>query len=203
VLPGNIREIVVARSSDRGTTWSEPVRVQNDQWQVDACPHAGPALAVDSRNRLHVTWWSGKEGAAGVFYARSDDGGKSFAHVTPLGTAEFSQPAHVQLALGDSGVVAVAWDDGTLQTPRIALRISRDGGDDFSPTHYTSVEGRAASFPVLALNGKRLTVAWTEQSADYARTVAAERPDMKDPHASMGLPQVGESEVLVRSGELR
>jgi hypothetical protein len=203
VLPGNIREIVVARSSDRGTTWSEPVRVQNDQWQVDACPHAGPALAVDSRNRLHVTWWSGKEGAAGVFYARSDDGGKSFAHVTPLGTAEFSQPAHVQLALGDSGVVAVAWDDGTLQTPRIALRISRDGGDDFSPTHYTSVEGRAASFPVLALNGKRLTVAWTEQSADYARTVAAERPDMKDPHASMGLPQVGESEVIVRSGALR
>jgi hypothetical protein len=109
----------------------------------------------------------------------------------------------VQLALGDSGVVAVAWDDGTLQTPRIALRISRDGGDDFSPTHYASAEGRAASFPVLALNGKRLTVAWTEQSADYARTVAAERPDMKDPHASMGLPQVGQSEVLVRSGELR
>ncbi len=203
VLNGNIREIVVARSSDRGTTWSEPVRVQTDQWQVDACPHAGPALAVDSRNRLHVTWWSGKEGAAGVFYARSDDGGKSFTHVTPLGTDEFSQPAHVQLALGDSGVVAVAWDDGTLQTPRIALRISHDGGDDFSPTHYASVEGRAASFPVLALNGKRLTVAWTEQSADYARNVAAERPDMKDPHASMGLPQVGESEVVVRSGELR
>jgi hypothetical protein len=203
VLPGNIREIVVARSGDRGTTWGEPVRVQTDEWQVDACPHAGPALAVDSRNRLHVTWWSGKEGAAGVFYARSDDGGKSFAHVTPLGTDEFSQPAHVQLAVGDSGVVAVAWDDGTLQTPRIALRISRDGGDDFSPTHYASAEGRAASFPVLALDGKRLTVAWTEQSADYARTVAAERPDMKDPHASMGLPQVGESEVLVRSGELR
>jgi hypothetical protein len=203
VLPGNIREIVVARSSDRGSTWSEPVRVQTDQWQVDACPHAGPALAVDSRNRLHVTWWSGKEGAAGVFYARSDDGGKTFTHATPLGTAEFSQPAHVQLAVGDSGVVAVAWDDGTLRTPRIALRISRDGGDDFWPAHYASVEGRAASFPVLALNGKRLTVAWTEQSADYARTVAAERPDMKDPHASMGLPQVGQSEVLVRSGELR
>ncbi len=203
VLPGNIREIVVARSSDRGTTWSEPVRVQNDDWQVDACPHAGPALAVDSRNRLHVTWWSGKEGAAGVFYARSDDGGKSFAHVTPLGTDQFSQPAHVQLAIGDSGVVAVAWDDGTLQTPRIALRISRDGGDDFAPARYLSVEGRAASFPVLALNGKRLTIAWTEQSAAYARTVASERPNMKDPHASMGLSQVGESEVLVRSGELR
>jgi hypothetical protein len=203
VLPGNIREVVVARSSDRGTTWSEPVRVQNDQWQVDACPHAGPALAVDSQQRLHVTWWSGKEGAAGVFYARSDDGGKSFTHVTPLGTAEFSQPAHVQLAVGDSGVVAVAWDDGTLQTPRVALRISHDHGSHFAPTSYISAEGRAAGFPVLALNGKNLTVAWTSQNADYARTVAAERPDMSDPHATMGLPTVGESEVLVRSGEIR
>lgn len=203
VLPGNVREIVVARSNDRGSTWSTPVRVQTDNWQVDACPHAGPALAVDSKERLHVTWWSGKEGGAGVFYARSDDGGKSFQHVAPLGTAEFSQPAHVQLAIGDSGLVAVAWDDGTLQTPRIALRISRDGGDDFAPARYISAQGRAASFPVLAVNGNELTVAWTEQSADYAHTVAAAHPDMKDPHASMGLEQVGESEVLVRSGEIR
>jgi hypothetical protein len=203
VLPGNIREIVVARSNDRGSTWSAPVLVQTDDWQVDACPHAGPALAVDSKERLHVTWWSGKEGSAGVFYARSDDGGKSFAHVTPLGTAEFSQPAHVQLAIGDSGVLAVAWDDGTLQTPRIALSISRDGGERFTPVRYISAEGRAASFPVLAVNGNELTVAWTEQSADYARTVAAAHPDMKDPHASMGLEQVGQSQVLVRSGEIR
>jgi hypothetical protein len=203
VLPGNIREIVVARSNDRGSTWSTPVRVQTDNWQVDACPHAGPALAVDSNERLHVTWWSGKEGAAGVFYARSDDGGKSFTNVTPLGTEEFSQPAHVQLAIGDSGTVAVAWDDGTLQTPRIALRVSRDGGGRFAPLRYISAEGRAASFPVLAMNGSELTVAWTEQSADYARTVATARPNMKDPHASMGLEKVGESQVLVRSGELR
>lgn len=203
VLPGNIREIVVARSNDRGTTWSAPVQVQTDNWKVDACPHAGPALAMDHQQRLHVTWWSGKEGAAGVFYARSDDGGKSFTHVTPLGTAEFSQPAHVQLAVGDSGIVAVAWDDGTLQTPRIALRVSRDGGDDFAPTRYISAKGRAASFPVLAVNGNELTVAWTEQSADYARAAAAARPNMKDPHASMGLERVGESEVLVRSGEIR
>ena len=202
VLPGGIRDIVVARSDDRGTTWGTPVRVHADDWKVDACPHAGPALAVDSQQRLHVTWWTGKEGAAGVYYARSDDGGKSFQHDAPLGTAEFSQPAHVQLALGDSGVVVAAWDDGTLRTPRIAIRISRDGGDHFAPTRLVSVEDRAASFPVLAVNGTKLTIAWTEQNPDYARATAAARPNMKDPHASMGLPEVGESQVLVRSGEI-
>lgn len=202
VLPGGIRDIVVARSNDRGATWGAPARVHADDWKVDACPHAGPALAVDSRQRLHVAWWTGKEGAAGVYYARSDDGAKSFQPATPLGTAEYSQPAHVQLALGDSGVVVAAWDDGTLQTPRIAIRLSRDGGDHFAPARMVSAAGRSASFPVLAVNGTRLTVAWTEQSADYARAAAAERPDMKDPHASMGLSRVGESQVLVRSGEI-
>lgn len=202
VLPGGIRDIVVARSDDRGATWGAAVRVHADEWKVDACPHAGPALAVDSGQRLHVAWWTGKEGAAGAYYARSDDGGKSFQHATPLGTAEFSQPAHVQLALGDSDVVVAAWDDGTLQTPRIAIRVSRDGGDHFAPARMVSAEGRAASFPVLAVNGTKLTVAWTEQSADYARAAAAARPNMKDPHASMGLAKVGESQVLVRSGEI-
>ena len=202
VLPGGIRDIVVARSDDHGASWGAPVRVHADDWRVDACPHAGPALAVDSRQRLHVAWWTGKEGAAGVHYARSDDGAKSFGHATPLGTAEFSQPAHVQLALGDSGLVVAAWDDGTLQTPRIAIRVSRDGGDHFTPALMVSAKGRAASFPVLAVDGTKLTVAWTEQSAEYARSVAAARPDMKDPHASMGLAKVGESQVLVRNGEI-
>lgn len=202
VLPGGIRDIVVARSTNRGETWGAPVRVHADDWRVDACPHAGPALAVDSRGRLHVAWWTGKEGAAGAYYTRSDDGSKSFQHAVPLGTAQFSRPAHLQLALADSGIVVVAWDDGTLQTPRVAIRTSRDGGDNFAPTQMVSAEGRAASFPVLAVAGRRLTIAWTEQSADYARAAEESRPNMKDPHAAMGLPKVGESHVLVRSGEI-
>ena len=48
VLPGNIRDIVVARSTDGGATWSAARRVHADDWVFEACPHAGPALAVDS-----------------------------------------------------------------------------------------------------------------------------------------------------------
>lgn len=203
VLPGSIRDIVVARSTDRGETWSAPVRVHADDWVIDACPHAGPALAADDRGHLHVAWWTGKEGAAGAYYARSDDGGRTFGNVVPLGTAQFSRPAHVQLALGDSGLVMVAWDDGTLQTPRIALRVSRDGGAHFAPAQMVSAEGRAASFPVLGVTGHQVTLAWTEQSPEAARAAEDARPDMTDPHAVMGLPAVGESRVVVRTGAVQ
>jgi hypothetical protein len=41
-----MRDVVVARSSDQGATWTPPVRVHADEWKFDACPHAGPAIAL-------------------------------------------------------------------------------------------------------------------------------------------------------------
>jgi hypothetical protein len=46
-----------------------------------------------------VAWWSGKEGAAGAFYARSGDGARTFDAPVALGVGARSRPAHVQLAL--------------------------------------------------------------------------------------------------------
>ena len=203
VLPGSVRDVVVARSADRGETWSAPVRVHADEWAFDACPHAGPSLQVGGEGRLHIAWWTGKEGRAGVWYARSDDGARTFAAPVPLGVAGFSRPAHVQLALGAGGLVAAAWDDGTQATPQVLLRVSRDGGRSFAAAVPVSAVGRAATFPVVALRERTISVAWAEQSRADAEHAAAHAPDMKDPKAVKGLSRVGESVVLLRSGAVR
>jgi len=202
VLAGNVRDVVVARSRDRGLTWSAPVRGHSDNWVFDGCPHAGPSMQVDSAGAVHIAWWTGLEGKAGVYYARSTDAGTTFGAPVPLGVSEFSAPAHVQLALGGGKVVAV-WDDGTVKTPRVVMRVSADGGATFSPPTLVSTEGRAATFPVLALRDRDLTVAWSEQSEaehDHARASA---PNMKDPKAVKGLSRVGASVVRVRRGRLQ
>lgn len=202
VLAGNVRDVVVARSRDRGLTWSPPVRVHSDNWVFDGCPHAGPSMQVDSAGVVHIAWWTGLEGKAGVYYARSTDDGTTFGAPVPLGVSEFSAPAHVQLALGGGKVVAV-WDDGTVKTPRVVMRVSADGGATFSPPALVSTEGRAATFPVLALRDGDLTIAWSEQSEaehDHARASA---PNMKDPKAVKGLSRVGASVVRVRGGRLQ
>jgi hypothetical protein len=201
VLPGNVRDVVVAKSTDRGATWTTPVRVHADNWVFDGCPHAGPSMQVDSSGTVHVAWWTGREGSAGVYYARSTDNGETFQAPVPLGVSEFSAPAHVQLALGSGRVVAV-WDDGTVKTPKVVLRVSDDGGATFSPATLVSTEGRAATFPVLALRDRDLTIAWSEQSEadhDHGRATA---PDMKDPNVVKGLSRVGTSSVRVRAGRL-
>lgn len=204
-----IRDIVVARSTDRGATWEAPVRVHSDDWVFDGCPHAGPSLAVDAAGTLHAAWWTGKPGAAGVFYTRSMDGAATFADATPLGVASASQPAHVQLAVmegtpGSAARVLAAWDDGTRRVPQVMLRSSADGGATFGEALSVSENGPAASFPVLAVDAQRATVmvAWSQQAPETATKAAASRPNMRDPKAVMPLPSVGQTQVLLRTGTL-
>jgi BNR repeat-like domain len=202
VLPGNVRDIVVARSSDHGVRWTDPVRVHADDWVYPGCPHAGPSIQVDAADRLHVAWWVGKEGAAGVFYAHSVDGGRSFTHPVALGVAKYSQPAHVQMALGARGEVVVAWDDGTRAVPQIVVRVSRDGGRTFGPRTPASVPGRAAQFPVLALTDSTVTLAWSEENSTTAkseRQIMAVSPK----NMPMGLKAIGATQVVIRRGHIR
>lgn len=204
VFPGSIRDIVVARSNDHGATWSEPVRVHADDWKFDACPHAGPAIAVDDKGTLHVTWWTGKEGDAGVFYAQSTDGGKTFSPATALGVAKYSRPAHVQMSLAANNRVIVAWDDGTKQVPQVVVRVSNDGGAHFADASVVSASGRAATFPVIGVVGDSLSVAWSEVSAqsNTAATAAADSQKSTNPKAAKGLESVGDAQVIVRRGIL-
>jgi hypothetical protein len=202
VYPDNVRDVVVAQSSDQGATWGEPVKVHADNWVFDACPHAGPAMSVDDKGTLHVTWWTGKEGIAGVYYAQSTDGAKTFKEPIAMGIAKFSRPAHVQLALASNGRVIVAWDDGTKQVPEVVTRVSNDGGATFGEPAIVSAQGRAATFPVLSVAGDSVAIAWSEESAASAAAADAAKAkmDKNTPHA---LKAVGGAQVLVRRGLLQ
>jgi hypothetical protein len=196
VMAGNVRDIVVARSRDGGATFGEAERVHADDWVFEACPHAGPALLTDSLGRLHIAWWTGKEGRSGVWYARSDDG-ETFSAPRALSAMGAMRPVHVQLAI-EGGTVVAAWDDATEAMPRVMTRVSRDGGETFEAARALSPEGTAASFPVVGLAKGRLTVAWTEKRPEAHQHEEASKTNMRDPKAVQGLPAVGQASVVVR-----
>jgi hypothetical protein len=201
VLAGNVRDIVVATSDDYGATWGAPVRVHDDDWVFEGCPHAGPSILVDAAGTLHVGWWTGREGSAGAFYAKSVDGGRTFSPRVPLGEARFSLPSHVQLAMDANKTVVAAWDDGRDTLPKVLLRVSRDGGATFGPELQVGASGAATSFPVVALRNGQLTVAWSERTAEAHAHAEHHMPDMKDPAAVMPLPEVGLSVCWSERGE--
>ncbi|MGH7340249.1 MAG: hypothetical protein ACREKH_07145, partial [Candidatus Rokuibacteriota bacterium] len=74
-------DILLSHSSDRGSTWSAPVRV-NDDAAGNHADQAGPWIVVDERGRVHVTFLDARDDPAGTRYAMqlaaSTDGGVSF-----------------------------------------------------------------------------------------------------------------------------
>ena len=182
---------------DGGETWDTPVKPRADGWVFPGCPHAGPSLKVDAAGAVHIAWWQGKAGEAGVYYGVSTDGAKTFA-AQPLAVGERSTPAHVQLALAPGGLVNVAWDDGHSALPGILLRRSSDGGRTFGAPVRISDAGVAATYPVLAAVRDSLCVAWSQMTEGAHREKLAKAVDMKDPKAVMTLPRVGQSEILMR-----
>jgi hypothetical protein len=80
VLPGNLRHIAVASSSDLGQTFSAPVIVSDDRWTIAGCPVSGSSLSVSSDGTLQILWYSaGEAGPNGVYRSESNDAGRSFA----------------------------------------------------------------------------------------------------------------------------
>jgi hypothetical protein len=203
VAPGNVRDIVVATSRDKGQTWTTPKEVHADNFIIDGCPHAGPSMLTDSAGRVHIAWWTGAKNHEGVYYARSDDGAQ-FGPAIQLSSEPMPRPAHVQLALGANQTVAAVWDDagGTRTLPRVLMRISGDGGTSFGDTISVSEDDVAAMFPVLTLRSDTLSVAWTQHTPVEHEHAEGSHVDMKDPKATMPLPTVGAQRVLVRQGAI-
>ena len=201
ILPGDVRDVVITQSTDGGQTWNTPIRPRSDDWVYPGCPHAGPSLEVDRKGDVHVAWWTGKEGEAGVYYGRSVDQGRTFT-AQPIATGKRARPAHVQLALTPTGAVYVAWDDGLSELPRVLVRRSQDGGRSFGREELLSDPGTAAAFPVLAVYGDSIAVAWSQTTAAEHHAQLASQAKMRDPAAVHPLPRVGQSEILLRAGRL-
>lgn len=146
----NTRDIAVARSTDGGRTFGAPTRVHPDGWQIDGCPHAGPALAVDAGGRLHVVWYTGAEEHRGVLYAASEDEGRTFGAPHPLASGG---PIAQVSAAADGERAWIAWEDPV----EGAVRVAHVGSDGEAPGPQAVFAERSA--PSLILSEGRWALA--------------------------------------------
>lgn len=158
IFDGNIRDIVVARSTDGGETFGEPVRVHEDNWHIPGCPHAGASLAVDGEGRVHVAWFTGAETDPGAFYTVSSDQGLSFAEPTRL-TPEGPLPTSLAtVAADEDGTAWVAWEAIEGDSRRIALaRVLEDG-----QLERVDLGSPAGAAPAIAAADPAFALAWQD-----------------------------------------
>lgn len=169
---GNVRDIVVARSADRGRSFSPPMVVRRDGWSFPACPHRGPALAFDKHGRLYVGWYTeGTDEQPRIYIATSDDQGRTFSAPQSLHTSATSLPDQFRLAVHPEGQVIAVWEEVTGVRKRVVMRVSADRGATFGAVQPLS-EGAKAENPTIAIHPSgAVAIGWTEHAWPNNRIV--------------------------------
>ena len=162
-----VRNTVVARSTDRGDTWSAPIPIHDDGWRVAFCPESGPEIAIDSTGRLRAAWFTGKEGGAGVYYAASEDGGATFSEPVALATDEYFPHANVRMDLDGEDNAWVTWDDRRTADGAVQLvRVGADGA--VTPLLDEALAGLTAD---IAVGSAGAVVVWLAQDEIRAASI--------------------------------
>ncbi|MGE3537941.1 MAG: sialidase family protein [Candidatus Tectimicrobiota bacterium] len=171
VFPGNLRDMVLGLSRDGGRTFTTPVLVHDDHWQITACPHRGGSVGLDGQQRLYVSWYTeGANEQPGLFVAVSTDG-QHFSPPQRLDHSTASIPDHPRMAVDAAGRMAVVWEDATAVRRRVLLRYSTDGGSTLSPIHSLSQAIKAYAPDITVGPTGEFVAVWHEEHFPALKTV--------------------------------
>ena len=169
----NVRRIRVASSRDARGHWEQWPQLPGPGWQINGCPHSGPAIALHE-GVLHVVWYTEAEGVRAPLITSRSLGGGVFSELQPI-ASEVRDANHPSLAVV-GGRLFVAFQgrppsehDGWGQTGIFLKELRSDGGGAI--VRVPSGEG-TASYPVITdLHAGRLLVSWTEASEGSTRVM--------------------------------
>jgi hypothetical protein len=171
IFEGNVRETVLARSTDDGESFSPSVIVGNDRWVYPACPHRPASLGVDRQGRLYVVWYTeGADETPAVYMAYSDDQGKTFSAKTQLNRSKGTFPDHPQMAVDPGGRIAVVWEEQSPVRREVVASYSLDRGQSFSSP--VKLNEKNAQTPTVEVNQLGTVVmGWKEHAMPTHRIV--------------------------------
>jgi len=170
IFGSNVRDHGMARldndllTGKRTATEADVQRATQDEWEVAACPHHGPALSFSGKV-MHMTWFDNGSVRSGIFYAHTADGGRHFSVPLALGNA-LRQPSHpTVLSVGQD--VYVAWKEFDGETSSIQAMHSRDGGNSWGKAWQVADTHDDAEHPLLIANGKQVYLSWNSLLEGY------------------------------------
>jgi hypothetical protein len=154
-----VRDISVVWK-ERGT-WSEPVRVSNDNWQISGCPVNGPALASRGARDVGLVWFTAAEGKPKVQVTFSNDNGKTFG---PFLRIDRGIPlGRVGAAMLSDGSLLASWIEWREEESDLLVRHVVPSGTLGRLVRVSPISSeRSSGYPRIAIVGKDVYVAWTE-----------------------------------------
>jgi hypothetical protein len=140
---------------------AKKIRLSNEQWKINGCPHHGPALDVDGNNVVHSTWFNDTDGEHVLFYGNSSNDYK----VMGFGQAN-KQSAHPYV-LTLKQTVYLVWKEFDGKKTDILMKTSTDAGISWSQNKVVSTTVGSSDHPLLVKNSKAVYLSWHTQDEGY------------------------------------
>lgn len=137
---------------------SQTVRVSYDNWEVDACPHHGPSMAISQGGIYHFVWFDNAPDKNGLFYARSVDGGKTVSSSKPFGN-NAAQASHPYV-LSFGAKVVVVWKEFDGEKAVVMAMTSDTAGQQWSAPRSLATTAGASDHPLLIADGDMAYLSW-------------------------------------------
>jgi hypothetical protein len=150
---------------------AKKIRLSNEQWKINGCPHHGPALDIDGNNVVHSTWFNDssneeQDGDHVLFYGNSASGFNiSDYKAMGFGQAD-KQSAHPYVAtIGQT--VFLVWKEFDGKKTDILMKTSKDAGISWSQNKVVSTTAGSSDHPLLVKNSKAVYLSWHTQDEGY------------------------------------
>jgi hypothetical protein len=140
-------------------------RVSVDDWQIDACPHHGPAVAIGGAGTIHAAWFTSGKARKGVFYARSSDGGAHFTPPLPVG--DTSRRAARPYLAANGGTVRLVWKEFDGENTGVWLMTSVNDGESWSEPREIAATADASDHPLLVTRGSQTLLSWLTRAEGF------------------------------------
>jgi hypothetical protein len=165
----SIRDMMIATSVNNGSTFISPIKISDDNWNIDGCPHTGPALC-SSKGSLQALWYTEGKGS-GIYYAHRENGNNAFASKQLV--SNFGR--HPQASSNDT-TIAVVWEENVANGDESVTRIQFQINDgDNSKKATLTPENSNAYLPVITQTKTGFVVAFImEQKGEtgvYCKTL--------------------------------
>jgi hypothetical protein len=159
------RDSAVAVSNDSGRTFPEPARLGEGRWMIEGCPLKRTAIDV-AGEQVYTAWFTAGQEPAGVYFAGSTDGGKTYQKSIAMHPDALVSDAPSIAAL-DDGTVFVAWHAKIGGPRRVFIAVSTDYGASFSaPIEVPAPEGTAA-YPEIVAGAGGAYLAWQQDESTF------------------------------------
>lgn len=151
-----VRDVEIASSHDGGRSWSDPKKVHNDRFKAGDCPQITVGLDTDGTGRVHIAWYTGNSINPGIYYAVSENGGRSFSPPATLLTDDWVPYADVKLAVDGRGYAWIAFEDRRVDNDERVTLLSMDPAGKISAAR--SWPGQA---PDITAGDDSVMLLWT------------------------------------------